>query len=258
MNLKKQLLLGAAIGALAAVSVTPATAQMPPVFNWTGFYVGGNVGYSWGHGAPTYNEPAIAGNIFSTLPATLTGANNLDGAIGGIQFGYNWQVGNWVYGLEADIQAADERAARDFGPFFGGKGGVFSATLDSNIQWFGTVRPRVGWLVTPTTMVYATGGLAYGSVHASGSFTDTSCSCMWGFDKRSTNVGYAAGGGVEGSFPNWSNWNLRNWTWKVEYLYLDLGTLSGSGFDTDFSGTYTYSARFTDNILRFGVNYNFH
>ena len=58
MNVKKQLLLGCAFGALAAI--TPAIAAPPaPVYNWTGWYVGGNIGYSWGHGAVTYNEPAF-------------------------------------------------------------------------------------------------------------------------------------------------------------------------------------------------------
>jgi len=256
--LKKQFLLGAAVGALAAV--TPAFAAPPappppaPIWTWTGFYAGGNIGYGWGQGAPTYNEPAFSG----TLPTTLTGANNLSGVLGGFQIGYNWQLNNsWVTGLEADFDLADAKNSRSFGPFSESEG-AFTATLGSKIEWFGTVRARLGWLFNPTTMVYATGGLAYGRVNVSGSFADTFCSptCVWGFNQSSTNVGWTVGGGVEGTFPNY--WNLANWTWKVEYLYVDLGSINGSGYDTDFGGPYTYNATFTDNILRFGVNWHFH
>ena len=260
--MKKQLLLSAAVCALAvatSVAVTPAMAGPPPppapIWTWTGFYAGGNVGYSWGQGAPTYNEPAFAG----TLPTTLTGANNLNGPIGGFQIGYNWQLNNsWVTGLETDFDLANEQNSRSFGPFTESEGAI-SATLGSKIEWFGTVRGRLGWLWNPTTMVYATGGLAYGRVNVSGSFADTFCSptCMWGFNQSPTNVGWTVGGGIEGTLPNWIP-NVANWTWKIEYLYIDLGSVSGSGFDTDFVGPYTYSANFTDNILRFGLNWHFH
>lgn len=252
--MKKQLLLSASVGVLAAV--TPAMAAPPPApaaaYNWTGFYVGGNIGYSWGNGAPTYNEPAFS----PTLPTTITGSNHLDGAIGGGQIGYNWQLNSsWVTGLEADLQLADEKASRNF--FFpdGSDGEGVTGSFNSKIVWFGTVRGRLGWLFNPTTMLYATGGLAYGRVSASGSFSDSYCTpaCMWSFNQAATNYGWTVGGGIEAAVPN-----TTNWTWKIEYLYIDLGTLSGSGFDTDFIGPYNWNARFTDSILRFGVNYNFH
>jgi outer membrane immunogenic protein len=266
MNLKKQLLLGCAFGALAAI--TPALAAPPtpppppaPVYNWTGWYVGGNIGYSWGHGAVTYNEPAFGG---FGLPTSFSGSNHLDGAIGGGQIGYNWQLNNsWVAGLEADLQLSDERGIRSFSNPYSfvcdTEGatcpGVLSGTLRSQIDWFGTARARLGWLFNPTTMVYGTGGLAYGRVSASGSFTDTGCTptCTWSFSEAKTNIGLALGAGIEGVIPN-----TTNWTWKVEYLYIDLGSLNGSGFDTDFGGPYVWNARFTDNILRFGLNWHYH
>ena len=126
----------------------------------------------------------------------------------------------------------------------------------SKIEWFGTVRGRLGWLFNPTTMVYATGGLAYGRVYASGSFIDilVSCGfCVWGFNQSPINVGWTMGGGIEGAFPN-----APNWTWKIEYLYIDLGSVSGSGFDPDFGTFYTYNAKFTDNILRVGGSWHFY
>jgi outer membrane immunogenic protein len=262
--MKKQLLLGSALGVLVAAS--PAVAQPPlpaPVYNWTGWYVGGNIGYSWGNGQVTYNEPAFT-NFGSSLPTSLSGPRNLDGVIGGPQIGYNWQFNStWVAGIETDFQWSGESASRSFNKPYtyscDTEGGVcpatLSGTLGSSIEWFGTARLRLGWLANPATLFYATGGLAYGRVTAFGSFSDTGCTptCAWSFRDSSVNWGWTVGGGIEAVVPG-----TINWTWKVEYLYIDLGSLSGSGFDTDFGGPYTWNAKFTDNIVRFGLNYAFH
>jgi outer membrane immunogenic protein len=253
MYLKKQLLLSAAVGVLA--TATPAMAAPPPMpFTWTGYYAGANAGYSWGQGTATYNE-AFG---FPAIPDPISGSNHLNGAIGGLQAGYNWQTGAWVWGLETDLQLADEKASRSFSyPYAHDCEGTctLSGSLSSAIDWFGTARVRLGWLATPTTLVFGTGGLAYGRVSAAGNFTDNACTpaCMWSFDKAAINVGWTVGGGVEAAVPG-----STNWTWKVEYLYIDLGSLSGSGFDTDFGEPYSWNAKFTDNILRFGLNWHFH
>lgn len=243
--MKKRLLLGAAVGAL--VGIAPAMAQSPPpaaIYNWTGFYGGLNFGGSWGHGAVTYNEPAFATFFSGSFPTSISGPNNLDGVIGGGQIGYNWQFNNaWVAGLEADIQATSEAAKGSFS-FAAGEGAI-TGQLGSQILWFGTVRGRVGWLVNPTTMVYATGGLAYGKVNVSG-FVDPIAS--WSFNQSAINTGWTVGGGIEGAVPNSAV------TWKIEYLYVDLGSLSGSGLDA-FGNPYAYSAKFTDNIFRVGLNW---
>jgi outer membrane immunogenic protein len=245
--MKRQLLAGCAA---AALTVTPALAQPfpSPIFNWTGFYFGPNVGYSWGNGPVTYNEPA-----FSTIPAptSLSSPSNLDGVIGGGQIGFNWQLNTaWVVGLETDLQAASEHASRSFSFPIDSEGAVLFSSLASQINWFGTLRARVGWLATPTTLVYATGGLAYGKVSVSGSFGDTHVSptALWSFNQSGTNTGWTVGGGIEAAFPGHPNLTLR-----LEYLYLNLGSLSGGGFDP-FGDPYSYSATFTDNILRVGLN----
>ncbi len=249
--MKKQLLSIVAVAALVAGTSSAIAAPPVPLYNWTGFYAGGNAGYSWGKGALNYNEP----NFCCVAPTSFSGSNQLNGAIGGIQFGYNWQINNaWVGGLETDFQLASEKASTSFNFF----SGVLTPTLSSQINWFGTMRARVGYLVSPTTLVYATGGFAYGQVKGAGSFSDVSCPgtpCTWSFNQSATNTGWTAGGGVEGAFPIIPGWNTTNWTWKLEYLYIDLGSLSGTGFETDFLGTYSWSAKFTDTIVRFGVNY---
>jgi len=262
---KKQLLLGAAVSVLAAID--PAMAQTP-AWNWTGFYAGLNVGYSWGNGAVTYNEPVFAAR--TSLPGTFSGPSFLDGAIGGFQIGYNWQIqSTWVIGLEADWQAASEVANGSFSNsgICDGEGPCrISGSLGSQILWFGTVRGRVGWLYTPQVMVYATGGLAYGKVDDSGNFSLTTAglnclsSCVWGFHQSAINTGWTVGGGIEGVVAN-----MPTVTWKVEYLYVDLGSIGGSGFDTLPLGDgglggpnpFTFNAHFTDNIFRVGLNWQF-
>jgi outer membrane immunogenic protein len=258
--MKKQLLQSVAATVLATVcSVaaidTPAMAAPPlppvPFYNWTGFYFGPNAGYSWGRGATNYYDSGLAD---FGIPAPLVGSNQLNGAVIGFQGGYNWQINNsWVAGLETDLQWTSEKANKRFAlPYNDGEsGGTVSARLSSRIEWFGTVRGRLGFLINPTLLVYGTGGLAYGRVGASGIFADSECfSCNWGFSQSAIKFGWAGGAGIEGAFPN-----SKNWTWKLEYLHIDLGTLSGSGYNFDFEGPYVWSAKFTDDIFRVGVNY---
>jgi outer membrane immunogenic protein len=261
------LVLAAASPAIAA----PRAPVMPvvPTYNWTGWYVGGNIGYSWGNADSNYNEPAFACCGVTGLPTSFSTSQKLDGVIGGAQVGYNWQANaTWVLGLEADIQGSGERGSTSYsnpysfaisdcdGLCIGH--GTLSQTQQAKILWFGTVRGRAGVLVNPTTLLYATGGLAYGRISESGTVSDTACTpsptvaCMWSYGNSATNVGWALGAGIEGAIPN-----TRNWTWKVEYLHIDLGTVSGNGFDTDFGGPYTFSTRVTDNIFRVGFNYGF-
>jgi outer membrane immunogenic protein len=228
----------------------------PPIYSWTGFYLGGNVGYSWGTASWVYSDPSFTG--------TNSGSQKLDGFIGGAQIGYNWQANQTlVLGLEADIQGSAEKGSSSFSdPYcddcdFPVPTGYVNGSVSSNIRWFGTLRGRLGVLVNPTLLLYGTGGLAYGGISTSGSFFDTfpGCSpaiCNWAFNQSTTKVGPTVGGGVEGAISNSSNW-----TWKAEYLYINFGTLSGSSFGSD-PLSYSWSTKVTDNIVRVGLNYNFH
>jgi outer membrane immunogenic protein len=250
---KKRLLVGAAVGAL--VGIGPAIAQSPTAaatYGWTGLYGGLNFGYSWGNGGVTYNEPAFAS---IPGPISFSGPNDLDGAIGGAQIGYNWEINNaWVAGLEADIQAASEAANGSFAFGSSDTEGI-AGQLSSQILWFGTVRGRVGWLWNPTTMLYATGGLAYGDVNVSGSVKSTLGGIgnipngSWNFNQSALNTGWTVGGGIEAAV-----WNSPYVTWKIEYLYVNLGSISGGGFDIA-GHPYTFNASFTDNIFRVGLNW---
>src|SRR5665213_392514 len=253
---------------LPARTYTKAPAYVDPGYNWTGFYIGGNVGYSWGRSS----DASTLTNGAGTVLFTSGGSSNLDGVLGGGQNGYNWQVQNWVWGFEADIQGTDEKGSRGFtcpigtctpetAPPVGGIGlfpipGVaVPVTLSQKIDWFGTLRARAGILATPRVLFYATGGLAYGEVNSS-----ETIGALSGFSSTSTNVGWTAGAGVEGAIGG-------NWTAKLEYLYVDLGRASGSfattipafGAGLVASGTLSsaFSSHVTDNVLRVGLNYRF-
>jgi outer membrane immunogenic protein len=265
-----KLILSAAVAIFGFASVVYA-ADLPvkalpynaaaPVSSWTGFYVGGNVGYSWGKGDAGFNQPSSP----SGLPVSISGSQNLDGIIGGGQIGYNWQVDkSWVFGLEADFQGSGEKGSNSFSvPYASGFGPQsLNGAFSSNILSFGTVRGRAALLVSPSMLLYVTGGLAYGKISTSGFVTNTlvqfanSCACgFFSFDGSANKVGWTLGAGVEGAIPN-----TGNWTWKVEYLYIDFGTVSGNGVQSGFLGApfpYSWSTKVTDNIARAGVNYHF-
>jgi outer membrane immunogenic protein len=258
LNMKKQLLLGVSFLSLAAVAPAYAAPPSAPIYNWTGWYVGGNAGYSWGHADSTYNDPGFSNAGFGGLPTSFSGTEQLNGFIGGGQFGYNWQLGNaWVVGLETDFQYSAERGSRAFSTGYDCEGTcAINQTQSAKIDWFGTVRGRAGPIIdgpfaNESLWLYVTGGLAYGRVSASGTVSDpTNCGCSWSYGGSGTNVGWTVGTGIEGAM-----FGSTHWTWKVEYLYIDLGSISGTGFETDYGSPFSWSARFTDNIIRFGINY---
>jgi outer membrane immunogenic protein len=247
-------------GAVMAADLPVKALPMPvAVYNWTGFYVGGNIGYSWGRSS----DYSTLTNGAGTILFANADSKNLDGVIGGGQIGYNWQVKNWLWGFEADIQGTDERGSRVFTcptgvctpPIVGAAvvlGPPVPVTpMDQKIDWFGTVRARAGILASPRVLLYATGGLAYGDVRTS----ETIGLAGFGFSNTETRVGWTAGAGIEGAIGG-------NWTAKLEYLYLDLGRTSGTFLTTipALGGGFlasNYSSRITDNVLRVGVNYRF-
>jgi outer membrane immunogenic protein len=133
---------------LGARSYTKAPA-LAAVSNWSGFYVGGNLGYGWGNG----------NTDFSFLPTpeqfevnnTTLGARST-GVMGGAQFGYNWQIGSLVTGLEADIQGSGIKGSARATPTFPADGTPVSDGVllsETKLSWFGTVRGRLGVTVTP-------------------------------------------------------------------------------------------------------------
>lgn len=275
------------IAAVVALVGTPALAAPPasPAWSWTGWYVGGNLGYSWGkdNGPVTFSDP-VTGPLFSVNSNT-----RLDGVIGGLQVGHNWQIQNWVYGLEADIQASGQRGSSTIvcpggtatalngtcSPGHVGDTAPFNVpaipatdSLSEKLDWFGTFRGRVGPTVTPKTFAYLTGGLAYGHVGVTNTANGVSLVGPQGVN----GVNLVPGGGGLSSSTIKLGWTIGcgiesvisgNWTGKIEYLYVDLGTVSGAFATTLLTPAgnnliVSYSSHVTDNILRAGLNYQFH
>ncbi|TGQ27322.1 outer membrane protein, partial [Mesorhizobium sp. M00.F.Ca.ET.216.01.1.1] len=159
-------------------------------FDWTGACIGVNAG----GGFSNFKHPLDSGGVTSDF-ADISAS----GFLGGVQAGYNWQSGQMVYGIEADFQASDVKATSSI--FFG-------PPLETKVEWFGTVRARIGYTPVDRFMVYGTGGLAYGKVKTELQFA--------GIDSSKTKAGWTVGGGAEYAIN--SNWSL-----KSEYLYTDLG-----------------------------------
>src|SRR5262245_41581773 len=249
----------------------------PPVVYepWTGGYVGANVGYSWGK----WDSTSLAGFFPITFPLATTVSPNVKGWLGDLQAGYNWRFdANWVGGSAGDLQVQGERASLNGAaqtgriPEFGNDfNDIFTLAGSSNwkLPWFATLRGRLGLLLGPNTLFYATGGLAIGEFKFDSALsvtcqqfgpgstgtipTGAPCTPAAGtptigavaFSERSTRLGGAIGAGIKHKFS-------LNWSAKLEYLYLDFGTrtfFSGAGFATD--------VRLRDNIVRVGINYAF-
>lgn len=163
-----------------------------------------------------------------------------------------------MFGLEGDLQYSDERGRADVCLVAGCAVGTGLLTANYKLDWFGTVRGRVGFLPTDRILLYATGGLAYGQLSA------TAPLLSWG----STRAGWTVGAGAEAAID-------RNWSVKLEYLCMDLGNVGSSGasatgvvnqLNTPTPGfntvttttlTSTFRTKFTDNIVRVGLNYRF-
>jgi outer membrane immunogenic protein len=295
--MKKFLLLTTAMSALAAPAVAADMAApvykapvSSPACTWCGWYVGANVGGTWTNdpinvvttpvdsfgGSPgiitTHGAPAAA-----SATGSLTG--NRSNVIGGVQAGYNWQTGFWVRGIEADFQGVGRRGSLSgsgvalVGPGSGASGFPDTTTFtgSTTLDYLGTLRGRLGFTPSPNFLVYGTGGLAFGRVSTSTSFTTSNTAypgiglaSPWGTGASNSTMrgGWTVGGGLEWMFaPRWSV--------KGEYLYYDLGSVSyglgtsgsvvlpgfGGAGSLWFTNSSTASTKINGSIVRFGINY---
>jgi len=206
---------------MAADMPAPVYKAAAPSFSWAGPYIGATVGWAWGKSQHCEQN-------------ACTDRFNMDGIVAGGTLGYNWQVGNpFVFGIELDASYANIRGT-------GATSAAFLCTgpCTTDVEWFGTARGRVG-VSSGMLLSYVTGGAAFGGAKAA----------MTGFTSgRDTLVGWTAGGGFEYAFaPNWSA--------KVEYLYVDLGSFV---YDSaSFCGTNCSAEDNRFSVVRLGVNYRF-
>ena len=189
-------------------------------YDWTGFYLGINGGYAWGRSS--WSDPAVGAD---------SGRFNTSGGTLGGQVGYNWQTGPAVLGIETDLNWINAKGSSTAGGVCLTDG---AGQCQAKQSWLGTTRARVGYAFD-RWLPYVTGGVAYGDIRADQANGTSS----------TTKTGWTVGGGVEYGID-------RNWSAKLEYLHVDLGTASFMGAA---SGTPTLNVPITDEIVRAGLNY---
>jgi outer membrane immunogenic protein len=227
-----------------------------PVNIWSGYYIGANGGYGWSADVRGGSNVSSFAND-AGIPATST-VNGFDssGGFAGVQVGRNWQLNRMVLGVEADIQWANIKGNGSAHVFADGTDVSSDASAKSELDWFGTVRGRVGYSFD-RALVYATAGLAYGGVKdiltVKEGGTDGSTGSA-STTRSSTEVGVALGAGLEYA---WS----PAWSLKGEYQYLDLRSANVSAaVPPDNQGNSASAASFGDHTYhtaRVGLNYHF-
>jgi outer membrane immunogenic protein len=248
--------MGAANAADMAVKAPPPPpAPIPAYFNWTGFYVGGNVGGGWAN--DSFSGTTTVGGV----PSTFSGSDSYSGVVGGGQIGANYQFpSNWVIGIEADVDWTSLSGSTSVCTVPAGLASSGCASDNTKINDFGTVRGRLGYAVN-NMLFYGTGGWAWSNISTTSTLTCAGAGCPGtsvaftggGSSASATPSGWVAGAGVEWAFN-------RNWTLRVEYLHLQFSGI-GENFSTTVGGIPSISASSAssnDDVVRVGINYLFH
>jgi len=216
--------------------------------NWTGFYIGLNAGAAFNDSTYDLSPSGIGSDL---LPSDSGDFDDIS-FTGGAQAGYNYQINNFIIGLETDFNYngidESEHVSRNFSD------GRFRHTVTQKLDYFGTLRARLGFTPVNQWLLYATGGLAYGHVrsHSDVEFTEPAEDRYHGSDS-STRIGWTIGGGAEYAVA-------KQWTVKGEYLYVDLGSHSYNYENqAKCAGvcSYTTDLKTREHIVRFGINYKF-
>ena len=241
----------AAIAAGAVVMASLSGASAGPL-DWTGFYVGGNLGYAWANAdvswqpAPGFPDPnnllpiRIAGSAGTLKPSSLTG---------GVAAGFNLQHGPLLAGIEIDGSYLNAKASRFHDLVPDGMTAGNSVSGSVSLEWLATARGRVGFVVD-RYLAYATGGVAVSKV----GYTDQQS--------------YAAVAPAIGTSVQWrSGWTIGAgiemalagaWTAKVEYLHLDFGSTRYTAASSNYAlASGTHDHRLKADLVRVGVNYRF-
>jgi outer membrane immunogenic protein len=257
----------------ADLGVYRARPAVAPIYSWAGFYLGGYVGGVWGDPDVQTSDGLTFVTNTTTTAAGLSPLVSNRSAFGGVQLGYNWQSGPFVYGLETDLSVTRLQSTAIAPPILIlGNGQRFSninASGTASIDWFGTVRARLGYAWNGV-LVYGTGGLAYADVHAQNTATQTAFFQNGGLppaanmasgtgtsDASKIKLGWTAGGGVDIQLG-------YNWILNLTYLHVGIDNLTATngfafadGTGRSSTGTSTTSASFKFDTYRVGLSHKF-
>lgn len=226
------LLIGALGGAPAAVAAGVSAPAPATAYNWSGFYLGGQVGYQWGESSGA-REEFIAAGVGYPL------ANHNDqGVAGGAHLGYNWQTSQFVFGLEGDLSGSS---------YSGSILSNINDTEGTRIGFEGSARGRVG-VAWDRALIYGTGGVAFASIDSS--FACAGCTGVASESVSTAGVGWTGGGGVEYAITD-------NWSVRAEYRYSDYGRLTYSLAQLTEGVGVNATKRVTNNLATVGFSYKF-
>jgi len=222
------------LAASAFAADLPAVAPPPPApaFTWAGFYLGGQIGYGWGEDSGHIWLGGPLGAV--AFPATNTSSSTqTQGVIGGAHIGYDWQVNQFVFGLEGQVDGTSLSKSTEPVPNL-----QYNVTTASPLQ--GTLLGRIGYAFD-RTLVYATGGGGYAWIQNNYSVLGNAGSFS------TTRAFWTAGGGIEFAVNN-------NWSVRAEYRY--------SNFGYFYDGTIVFPSVFqshswTQNQIQVGFSYKF-
>jgi outer membrane immunogenic protein len=238
----------------ADVLVEQAPLPVAAAYDWSGIYIGVNGGYGGGDFEHPFSVDAeVDEGVFTEI---LNGSLDVtaSGFLGGGQIGYNWQSGQFVFGAEADIQASNIKgevsgdiSVDEASPILGGLDG--NAEAGTELEYFGTVRARLGYVPVERLLVYGTGGFAYGRTESYLRAGADGGPDLVDVSTRDNRTGWTVGGGAEYAFTD-------NWSLKTEYLYTDLGTeeLFSESIDT-IAASLDSDVKF--HTVRAGLNWKF-
>lgn len=239
-------------------------AVVAPAPTWTGWYIGINGGGVWGNTSPSVvdigpdsffaggNIPAVTGNGSQSFRNS--------GVLGGVQLGYLYQTGPTILGLEVGVDWMGLKGSTSNGPtvYPVTPPSTFSWNLEGKSSFLATFLGRVGYDMG-TWYPYVTGGLALATLKYNATYIDTFYPSVSSVSLSQTKPGLVLGAGAE--------WRVaQHWLLRGEYLYMSFDNVSGNGriactpgvgncVGGGFSTTFAYSVRFTENVGRLALSY---
>ena len=254
----------ASVGALALSGSAALAADLPsrapppvylppaPIFTWTGVYIGGQIGYAWASGNNNFTgyDPFFGTGTF--LSTSVGGTPS--GVIGGANVGYNYQINQWVLGLEGSVDGTSlSNTAAAVVP----DGTVLTAHSTAVLQ--GSIRGKLG-VAWDRALIYATGGVAFGGFNTNLSISNPGTTLVApgvpffaNGSVSTTRVGWTVGGGIQYAVTN-------NWSVFAEYRYTNWGSLNDTNnlvFSADPGVFFNGNRHLNQNQVQVGFDYKF-